>query len=201
MSCHIALEESGLSYTAVQLDFSKPDSNTAELERLNPLGVVPVLVNDQGKKLTQNAAILEYVADQKPESGLLPAAGSWERYEAVSWLSFVAADFHKAFTPLFATKAIWGQEGGQAGGQDEFKKWCWGNIKGYLKYLDQGLAGKDYLTGKKFTVADAYLFTVGGWCEDVGVSTDEYKNYNTYISRIYQRPAVQRVMKAEGLLS
>jgi glutathione S-transferase len=196
MSCHIALEEAGLSYTAIQLDFAKPDANTAELESLNPLGAAPVLVTGQGKALTQNAAILEYIADQKPESGLLPASGTWERYEAMSWLSFVAADFHKAFTPLFSSKTITGN----AGGQEDLKKWCFGNIKDYLKYLDQGLGGKDYLNGKKFTVADAYLFAVGGWCEDVGLKTDEYKNYNSYIARIYQRPAVQKVMKAEGLL-
>jgi glutathione S-transferase len=197
MSCHIGLEEAGLPYTAVCLDFSKPDANTAELAKLNPLGVVPLLVTDQGKTLTQNAAILEYIANAKPAAGLLPAAGTWERSEALSWLSFVAADFHKAFTPLFAAESAVSDKAAQA----ELKQWASKNIKEYLGYIDQALANKDYLTGKAFTIADAYLFTVGGWCKEVDLKTNEYKNFNTYMDRIYKRPAVQKVLKAEGLLS
>jgi glutathione S-transferase len=195
-SCHIALEEAGLSYTPLLVDFEKPDANVADLERLNPLGAAPVLVNDQGKTLTQNIAILEYVADQKPGSHLLAEKGSWERAETMSWLSFVASDLHKAFGGIFRAAHMSKSQDAQA----EIKAFAKKNIAELLTHVDKNLVGKDYITGKHFTIADAYLFVVVNWCNDVAIPITEYKNLSTYMSRVYQRPAVQKVMKAEGLL-
>jgi glutathione S-transferase len=195
MSCHIALEEAGLNYTPVEVDWEKHNAASEELERLNPQGAVPVLVTDQGKALTQNLAILEYIADSKPSSHLLPEAGTWERAEAMRWLSFVASDLHKSFSPFFALESMTSSEPAQA----EVRKWAIDNMKGYCKTIDAQLAGKDYLTGKTFTAADAYLFVVAGWSKWVEVSLEEFKNLSAFMSRVYQRPAVQKVLKMEGL--
>ena len=194
--CHIALEEAGLPHQAVEVDWDKPDANLAEMLKRNPMGAAPVLISDQGKTLTQNAAILEYIADMKPSSHLLPAAGTWERVEAISWLSFVASDLHKAFVPLFALKDTTQSESARV----EVRNWAVSNVKQCLAIVDQHLAGKDFLMGKQFTVADTYLFVVVGWCKYVEVKTDEYKNLNSYMARVFERPAVHKVMKMEGLL-
>ncbi|MBU6374986.1 MAG: glutathione S-transferase family protein [Bdellovibrionales bacterium] len=196
MSCHMGLEESGLKYQAIQVDWSKPDQNLADLERLNPLGVVPVLITQEGKALTQNAAILEVIADLKPESKLLAPVGSPDRAETLAWLSFVAADLHKSYSPLFGLQAISPSESTQS----EVREWAKKNVHQHLAHVDAHLAGRDYLMGKTFTIADCYLFTVVGWSKWVGVKMDAYPNLNAYQDRVYQRPAVQAVLQAEGLL-
>ncbi len=197
MSCHIALEEAGLPYEAIRVDWENPNASLAEMERLNPLGVVPVLVSEQGKTLTQNAAILEYIADAKPSSHLLAPVGSWERSETMAWLSFVAADLHKAFAPLYALKRMSNSESGRA----EIKSWAVNQIHSLLSHVDNQLQGKDFLTGKNFTIADAYLFVVVSWSKDLKIQTTAYSNLSATLDRIYRRPAVQNVFKAEGIQS
>jgi glutathione S-transferase len=197
MSCHIGLEEAGLAHTAIQIDFDKQTKDLDEALKLNPLGVVPVIVTDQGKTLTQNAAILEFIADAKPSSHLLAASGTFERAETMAWLSFVASDLHKSFGPLFQIQAVTANEAGQK----DVRTWAETNVKKYLAHVDQNLTGRDYICGKQFTVADAYLYTVVGWCKYVNIKTDEFKNLNAYMNRVTERPAVQRVLKAEGLLN
>ena len=194
-SCHIAAEEAGIAYTGIEVSWDK-NQNVAELEKLNPLGAAPVMVSDQGKVLTQNMAILEYIADSMPASKLLAEKGTWERVETMSWLSFVASDFHKAFGPLFQATAMSTSDAAQA----EIKNYAVGNINKYLEHLDQNLAGKDYIMGKQFTIADSYLFVVLGWCKWLEIKTDGYKNVTGYMGRVFERPAVQKVMKLEDLL-
>jgi glutathione S-transferase len=189
------MEEAGMTYTGIEVSWDK-NSNVAELEKLNPLGVAPVLVSEQGKTLTQNVAILEFIADSKPSAHLLAEKGTWERAETMSWLSFVASDFHKAFVPLFAADAMSTSDAARA----EIKSFAVKNINGYLEHLDKNLAGKDYLMGKQFTIADSYLFVVLGWCKWMDIKTDGYKNVSSYMSRVFERPAVQKVMKIEDLL-
>jgi glutathione S-transferase len=196
MSCHIALEEAGLNYTPVQLDWDKPSADLETMHQLNPLGVVPVLVTDQGKIITQNAAILEFLADAKPSSGLLPSVGTAERAEVTQWVSFVAADLHKSFVPLFAGDAITSNEAGRK----DVRDWGVKNVTQYIAHVDKNLAGKDFICGSKFTIADAYLFTVVNWCQWVKVPTTEFKNLTSYMARVSARPAVQKVLKMEGLL-
>jgi glutathione S-transferase len=196
MSCHIALEEAGLSYTPVQIDWDKPSAELEEMKKLNPLGVVPVLITDQGKAITQNAAILEYLADAKPSAHLLAGVGTAERAETMQWVAFVSADLHKSFSPLFMVDSITANETGRK----DVRAWAEKNLHAYLSHVDKSLAGKDYICGKQFTVADCYLFTVVNWCQWVQVSTTEYKNLGAYMGRISERPAVQKVLKMEGLL-
>jgi glutathione S-transferase len=196
MSCHIALEEAGLNYTPAQVDWDKPSAEYEEMKKLNPLGVVPVLVTDQGKIITQNAAILEFLADSKPSSHLLPSVGTVERAEVMQWVSFVSSDLHKSFGPLFMGDAITAN----AEGKKDVRAWAEKNLHGYLSYVEKSLTGKDFICGSQFTIADAYLFTVVNWCQWVKVPTTEYKNITSYMARVASRPAVQKAMKMEGLL-
>jgi glutathione S-transferase len=196
MSCHIALEEAGLNYTPVKVDFDIP-AELAQVQKLNPLEVVPVLVTDQGKTITQNAAILEFLADAKPSAKLLPSVGTAERAEVTQWVSFVASDLHKSFGPLFQTDAITSNETGRT----DVRTWAEANLNQYLAHVEKNLAGKDFICGSQFTIADAYLFTVVNWCQWVKVSTAAYKNLNSYMARVSERPAVQKVLKMEGLLN
>ncbi len=195
LSCHIALNEAGLAFEAHEVDWDE-NKNVDELMRRNPFGAVPMMVMEDGSTLTQNQAILTFIADSAPKANLLPAYGTRERANAIQWLATVSTDVHKAFGPLFGyTAKVKGEEA-----QKEVREWLVGNLDAALTTVDSHLAGKDYLMGSQFTVADAYLFTVYNWCQWVKVPTEKYKNLNTFSSRVYQRPAVQKAMKTEGLL-
>ncbi len=194
-ACHIALEELSLEYTPIEVSW-KRDLNVSELNKLNPLGAVPVLISAQGKTLTQNTAILEYLADQKPSAQLLAGNGTWERSETMSWVAFVASDLQKAFTPFFQVKDISQSETAQT----EIKDFAAKKIKTFLDHIENNLAGKNYITGNQFTIADAYLFTIIGWTKWVKISTLEYKNITKYMKRVFDRPAVQSVLKKENML-
>lgn len=193
-SCHIAFEEAGLKFDGVEVSW-KRKVNVEELEKLNPLGQVPVLLTDKGNVITQNVAILEYIGDQKPESGLIPRAGTDERAEVSSWLSFAASDFQKAFFPILGAARMTSQESAHA----DLKNYAVQNIEKYLAHLDRKLSGKNFITGQQFTVADAYLFTVIGWCKWAKIKLAPYPNVKAYMSRVYARPAVRRVLEKEEL--
>jgi glutathione S-transferase len=106
-SCHISLEEAGLKYEAIEVDWdNSSDPNVALVTKLNPLGTLPVLITDDGKQLDQNAAIHTYIADLAPQKNLLPAQGTFERAQAMNWLSFVTTDLHKSIGGLFSVAAI-----------------------------------------------------------------------------------------------
>jgi glutathione S-transferase len=197
-SCHISLEESGLKYEAVEVDWDNPnDPNVAQLEKLNPMGTLPVLITDEGKVLNQNSAIHIHVAEKAAGRNLLPPAGTVERAEALNWLGFVNSDLHKSFSPLFGLESTFKEPAAQSA----VKTWALGNVNQCLSVLDQALAGKDFLAGRNFTVADAYCFVVAGWTKWLKIPTDNYRNVQAYLGRVYQRPAVQKVLKEEGLLS
>jgi glutathione S-transferase len=195
-SCHITLEESGLKYEAIGVDWDdEKDPNVALVPKLNPLGTLPVAVIEGDRVLSQNVAIHTYVADLAPEKKLLPKAGTPERAVAMNWLSFVSSDFHKSFSPLFGLDAMTKDAATKSQLRDFFVK----GIQEKFAYLDQSLAGKDYLMGKDFTVADAYCFVIAGWAKWLKIPVDSYRNVGAYLGRIAERPAVQRVLKAEGL--
>lgn len=197
-SCHITLEESGLAYEAIEVDWDKADDpNVALVNRLNPLGTLPVFLTDKNAQLDQNLAIHAYVADLARAKQLLPAAGTLERAQALNWLSFVAADLHKSFSPLFSLEAI----SPDKKTQETVRAWAVESVNKGLAYLDARLAGNDYLMGKNFTVADAYAFVVVGWTQWVGISIEGYQNLKAYLARVAERPAVRKVYKEEGLLS
>lgn len=189
---HIALAELGLPFEGVEVSWRRK-LNLAELEAVNPLGAVPVLV-DGGKTLTQTSAILEYLGDKTKK--MIPTAGSWERALASEWFAFVGADFQKAFQPLVRASR-WTNN---ADAQAEIKKAAYENIEKLLSHLDRSLAEREFILGKEFSLVDAHLFTICGWCKWGEVKIGKYSNLVRYLKRVYERPAVQKVLKAEEML-
>jgi len=190
LSPHIVLHESGLAHTAVLAS-----TKTHQLEdgtdyyTINPLGYVPLLELDDGTRLTEGPAIVQYIADQVPTKNLAPANGTLARYKLQSWLTFIGTELHKGFSPLFnpATPA-------------EYKTMCVERLLSRLTYVDGQLAGKSYLMGDHFCVADAYLFTVSNWTVPTKIDISSLTNLVAFRTRMLARPAVQAAMKAEGLM-
>jgi len=190
LSPHIVLRESGLAFEPV-LASTKTHKlqDGTDYYTLNPKGYVPLLELDNGERLSEGPAIVQYIADQVPAKNLAPANGTMARYRLQEWLNFITAELHKGFSPLFnpATPA-------------DFKPVAAAKLVERLTWVDSQLAGKQFLMGDTFTVADAYLFTVAGWGQYVGVDIKPMANLSAYMGRIAARPAVQAAMKAEGLL-
>ncbi len=189
-SCHIALEESGLKYEAIGIDWDNDkDPNVGLVKKLNPLGTLPVFITDEGKVLNQNVGIHTYIADKARDKNLLPPVGTDERAEAYTWLGFINSDLHKSFGMLFAADSVSSDQAVK----DQVKKYAVQKTKDYLAFLDDRLKGKDYLLGKTFTVADAYCFVVTNWAKWVDLPLDPYKNVQSYLGRVFERPSVQKV--------
>jgi len=190
LASHIALHEAGLAHTPVLAS-----TKTHQLEdgtdfyTINPLGYVPVLELDDGSRLREGPAILQYVADQVPDKNLAPANGTLARYQLQEWLTFIGTEVHTKFGPLF-----------RPGTPEEYKPVARASILARLQWIDSQLAGKSYLMGEQFTVADAYLFTVTNWAAIQNVDISGFAHLVAYRERIAARPAVQAAMKAEGLL-
>ncbi|MDZ7921517.1 glutathione transferase GstA [Rhodoferax sp.] len=190
LSPHIALHEAGLAYEGILTPtktHKTPDGT--DFYTINPLGYVPFLVLDDGRTLHEGPAIVQYIADLVPEKNLAPANGTFERYKLQEWLTFIGTELHKGFSPLFAP-----------GTPDEVKTSTKERLMVRLAWVDDELAGKDYLLGDAYSVADAYLFTVTNWARLVGVDISGFTNLGTYRARVGVRPAVVAAMKAEGLI-
>lgn len=190
LSPHIALIESGLPFEAVLASTKthQLDDGT-DYYTINPLGYVPLLEFDDGTRLRESPAIVQYIADQAPARKLAPPAGTIERYRLQEWLSFIGMELHRSIGTLF-NPAL--PEEGKAVFRDRAGK--------RLQWLDGQLAGKTYLMGDDFTVADGYLFTVTNWAKPLGLDLSGYANLLAYRERVAARPAVQAAMRAEGLL-
>ena len=190
LSPHIVLHEAGLAYEPVLASTKTHKlADGTDFYSINPLGYVPVLELDDGTRLREGPAIVQYLADQAPQKNLAPAHGTLARYRLQEWLNFIATEVHKGFGPLFATNT-----------PDEYKPVVKERLLARLQWIDGELAGKQYLMGEQFSVADAYLFTVTNWAQYVGLDISQLKNLVAYRERIAARPAVQAAMKAEGLL-
>ena len=190
LSPHIVLNELGLSYTLEKMDFAtKKIANGVDYSTINSKGAVPTLELDDGRRLTEGPAIVQYLADLKPDSGLAPRAGSFERYQLMEILNYITSELHKGFGPLFNPKISADWKAAVLAGLD--KKFDW---------LTDFLKGKTFLLGNTFTVADAYLFTVLGWSGHVGIDLSKWPVLTAYQARIAQRPKVQQALKEEGLL-
>ena len=190
LSPHIVLHEAGLAFEAIPAPTKThqlPDGT--DFYTINPLGYVPYLTLDDGRSLHEGPAIVQYLADLVPEKKLAPANGTFERYKLQEWLTFIGTELHKSFSPLFNPAA-----------PDETKDQAKQTLAKRLAWVDSELAGKDYLLGEQFTVADAYLFTVTNWARIVKVDLSTFANLLAYRTRVSERPGVQAAMRAEGLL-
>jgi glutathione S-transferase len=190
LSPHIVSREAGIPLEYEQVDNrEKKTKSGTDFWSINPKGYVPVLEIDNGQRLTEGPAIVQYLADQKPASGLMPAAGTLDRYRVQEWLNFVTSELHKSYGPIFRPTT-----------PDEYKKISKENLGKRFDWLDKQLAGKQYLMGDKFTVADAYLFTVLRWSPRVEIDLAKWPNVQAYVDRVAARPKVQEALKAEGLV-
>jgi glutathione S-transferase len=187
MASNIALREAGIPFEMSKVDRRTKRADGVEFVTINPKGYVPALRLDDGQVLTENVAVLQYIADRNPAAKLAPPAGTLERYRLEEWLSFINSELHKAFSPLFSSEAT-----------DETKTYARNYVTKRLTYLEGALGDNKYLMGDQFTVADAYLFTVLGWGAHVGV--DIGPKLKSYADRIRARPAVIEAMTAEGLI-
>jgi glutathione S-transferase len=189
LSPHIALHEAGLAFEAVPAPTKThqlPDGT--DYYTINPLGYVPLLELDNGERLREGPAIVQYIADQVPQKNLAPANGTLARYRLQEWLTFIGMELHRGFGPLFNPAT-----------PDEFKTMTKTKLSQRLAWVDGQLADRPYLMGDAFSVADGYLFTVTNWAPRVGVDITGLANLSAYRERVAARPAVQAAMKAEGL--
>jgi len=190
LSPHIVSREAGLPVDLVKVDTkTKKVEDGSDFLAINPVGVVPVLTLDNNETLTEGPAIVQYLADMKPESGLMPKQGSFERYRVLEWLNFITSELHKQFTPLFKPNT-----------PDDYKAIAKENVLKAFKRVNTVLADKPYLTGDTFTVADAYLFVVSNWARFHHIDLAQWPNLSAFMERVKARPAVQEAMKAEGLI-
>jgi glutathione S-transferase len=190
LSPHIVAREAGLDLQLEKVDTkSHTYDGGADFYQVNPKGYVPALEIKAGEVLTEGPAIVQYLGDQKPQSGLVPPAGSAERYRLQEMLGYINSEIHKAYSPLF-NKAT--PEETAAERREYLKK--------RYAYLEGVLATRKYLVGDQFTAADAYLFTVTNWAQYVKLDLSGFPNLQEFQKRIAERPAVKQAMKEEGLL-
>lgn len=194
---HIVMAEMNMVYEIESVDLkTKMTASGADYKTINPNGSVPALKMETGEILTEGAVIMQYLADQKPEAGLMPKFGTAERYRALEWLNFIATDLHKNYTPLFFAGMIVKN----AEGQTEMKNYYVEMLNKKIAIVSQRLGDKKFAMGDSFTVVDAYLFTVLGWSKFVGVDYSKYTNITNYMSKVAERPSVMRAMKEEGII-
>ena len=191
LSPHIALYEAGLAFEAVPAPTKThqlPDGT--DYYTINPLGYVPLLELDDGRRLREGPAIVQYIADQAPAKKLAPTNGTFERYKLQEWLTFIGTEVHKTFSPLFNPAT-----------PEETRSTSLARLNSRLTWVDRELAGKQYLMGDDFTVADGYLFTVTNWAKHIGLDLSGFENLQAFRARVGARPAVKSAMKAEGLIA
>src|SRR5262245_12218505 len=190
LSPHIALLEAGLKADLVKVDLRthKLDGGD-DYHHVHVKGYVPLLELDDGQRLSEGPAIVQYIADRNPQSGLAPAAGTMERYRLQEWLNFITSELHKSFSSLF-----------DSGAPAEWKEKVRSRLATRFDWLTAQLEGRDYLMGNRFTVADAYLFTVLRWGRLVGLDIARWPVLDAYLARVAARPHVQQALKAEGLV-
>ncbi len=189
LASHITLREAGLPFDLKRADTkTKKLADGADFLAVNSKGAVPALRLDDGQVLTEGVAIMQYIGDRKPESQLVPPAGTIERYRVIEWLNYLTSEVHKSFSPLFNPNAA-----------PEVKAYTTANLEKKLDWTNDQLAGSKYLTGETFTVADAYLFTLINWTYFVGIDLGKWPALKEFHGRVAARPKVQEALEAEGL--
>ena len=189
LSPHIVALEAGIPVELVKVDTkAKRTASDQDYWLINPKGYVPALALDDGELLTEGPAIVQYLADLKPESGLAPANGTTARYRLQEMLGYINSELHKTYSPLFKpdTPDVV---------REERKEY----LRKRYRLLEERLSQHPWLVGDRFTVADAYLFTVTNWARHVALDLSEFPALLDFQKRVAERPAVQTALEAEGL--
>lgn len=188
LSPHIVLREAGLDFELVRVDLKTHTlaADGSDYQKINPKGYVPYLELDDGQYLSEGPAIVQYLADRAPEKKLAPPNGTMARYRLQEWLAFINSELHKGFSPLF-----------KPGVSDEAKAAARAQLAHRLDYVASQLAGRSFLLGDEFSVADAYLFVVLNWGQWVGIDLATWPALADYHARIGSRAAVQAALAAE----
>lgn len=190
LSPHIVANEAGIPLELVKVDVkTKTIREEGDFWAINPKGYVPVLELDDGERLTEGPAIVQYLADLKPAAGLAPANGSFARYRLQEMLSYITSEIHKSYSPLFNPKV-----------SAEVREERIAYLTRRYALLEKHLEGRKFLVGDQFTAADAYLFVVTNWARGVKLDLSAFPNLLAFQKRIAARPAVRRAMIAEGLI-
>jgi glutathione S-transferase len=190
LASNIALREAGLPFELVKVDRrTRKAADGLDYNEVNPKGYVPALTLDNGEVLTENVAVLQYIADRNPASKLAPPAGTMERYRLVEWLAFISSEIHKNFSPLFREDA-----------PEETKQYVRKVLGNRLEYLNRAIGNRPFLMGEQFTVADAYLFTVLGWSRHLNFDLGKWPQLQRYVERVGARPQVVEALTAERLV-
>ena len=190
LSPHIVAREAGIDITLEKVDLAtKKTGSGRDYLAINPKGYVPTLELDDKRTLTEGPAIVQYLADQKPGSGLAPANGTFERYKLQEMLSYITSELHKSYSPLFRKET-----------PEETREERLAYLRKRYQLVDHLLEGSNFLFGDRFTAADAYLFAVTRWAKAVKLDLSEFEHLQAWQQRVADRPAVQDAMKAEGLI-
>ena len=190
LSPHIVARELGIPVELKKVNTKdKTVEGGGDYWKVNPRGYVPALELDNGQVLTEGPAIVQYLADQKPDAGLAPKAGTFERYRLQEWLNFLTSEIHKGFSPLFKPNT-----------PDDYKPVAKENLASRFNWLNEQLAQREYLTGSQFTVADAYLFVLLNWTKPTQIDLAKWPNLQAFQKRVGSRPKVKEALQAEGLL-
>ncbi|HEY3785613.1 MAG TPA: glutathione transferase GstA [Steroidobacteraceae bacterium] len=185
----ISLHEAGIPFELVKVDRLSKKAEGGDYTQINPKGYVPALRLDDGQVLTENVAVLQYIADRQPAAKLAPPAGTMERYRLQEWLSFINSEIHKSFSPLFNSAAA-----------EDTKQYARNLLQKRLTWLNGAMGSRQFLMGDQFTVADAYLFTVLRWGAPVHVDIGQYPALKSFMDRVGERPHVIEAMRSEGLI-
>lgn len=186
---HIIANEADLPIELVRVDGkTKMTEHDEDFLAISPNGYVPAITLDSGETLTEAQLVVQYLADQKPESGLMPRAGEFARYRAQQWLAFISSEIHKAFGPFF-----------KPGTPEETKAANREHLTKRLSFVNEQLEGKTYLMGDAFTAPDAYLWTVLGWVQYTGLDLANFPNLQNFRTTVAARPAVIKTLQEEGL--
>jgi len=187
---HIVLREAGLDAELLRVNLkTRQLADGSDYLAINPKGYVPAIALDDGSVLTEGPAIMQYLGDRKPESGVVPAAGTLARYRLQEWLGFINSELHKSFSALFHPEL-----------PEASHEAARANIARRLAVIEPVLARQPWLLGERFSAADAYLFVVVSWSQWTRVSLSDWPAVQAFIARVAERPAVKAALEAEAAL-
>lgn len=186
---HILFREIGQPFSLIKVDLSTHQTEQGiDYYTINPRGSVPFLEINLGTSLSEGPIIAQYICDQANRQDLMPAAGTIARYHVMEWQNYISTELHKSFSPLFNPNF-----------DHTTKNLFTAQLKRKFEWIDKQLETSPYLTGNAFTAADAYLFTMTRWAQNMGPDLSFLTSLTNYLTRIAERPAVQQAAEIEGL--